>query len=459
MQPASQPEIFSVSQLTKELKNLLENRYQFVRIIGEISNLKTPFSGHSYFTLKDDSAQLQAVLFKQRKRFVDLEMKDGQQVICFGRITVYEPRGNYQLIIDSIEPSGAGQIQLQFEKIKKKLAAQGYFDEERKRPIPQYPEKIAVISSPTGAAFADFLKIVQLRRANVHIQLYPVRVQGESAAPEIAKAIQELDNGQNHEVIVLIRGGGSLEDLQPFNDERVADAICAATLPIVTGIGHQIDYTIADFCADYRCPTPTAAAEHLIADTRALQRQLGINRNRLLLTMRHQLHTLEQQLHYHMRSLRDVTRLLTSADHRLQLSQARMLSAMDEQLAAAASRLEQNSYRLQLHSPQGKITLNQNRLEAVEQRLQQAMAQLLERNTRHLGSTAALLQSVSPLATLARGYSITRKKSATGALTVVRTASEASPGEKVEVLLHGGTLHCLVEKSAPKQGDQTGIKA
>lgn len=457
MSPRTLPEIFSVSQLTKEIKIFFENNYRFIKIIGEVSNLKTPFSGHSYFTLKDDEAQLQAVLFKQRKRFIAKKLSDGQQVICFGQITVYEPRGNYQLIVDSIEPAGAGTIQLEFERLKKRLAAQGYFDEERKQPIPQYPGKIAVISSATGAAFADFLKIVQLRSAGVHIQLYPVRVQGEQAPEEIAQAIRELDASRNHDVIALIRGGGSLEDLQAFNTEQVADAIFRAQRPIITGIGHQINFTIADFCADYRCPTPTAVAEYLIADNTLLKRQLNNLNNRLYSTMRHQLNTAEQRLRYYRRSLGSIRRQMTDAEHKLQLRHAQMLSAMSDVLIAANKHLERAAHQLQLLSPHGKIFLAHNQLESLKQRIHQALFHTLEKKKRELGGTAALLHSVSPLATLARGYSITRKKTEDGTLAVLRSAHEATPGDTVEILLQQGILLCTVEKS--EQKDTTHISS
>ncbi len=435
----------SVSQITTKIKNYLENSYRFVRIIGEISNLKTPFSGHSYFTLKDDSAQLQAVLFKQRKRFVDTVLEDGIQVVCFGQITVYEPRGSYQLVVDSVEPAGSGKLQIEFEALKKKLAEQGYFDEQKKQPIPRFPQKIAVISSPTGAAFADFLKIVQLRGAGVHIQLYPTRVQGEKAPEEIANAIQELDRLQQHDVLVLIRGGGSLEDLQAFNDKRVADAVFQASLPVVSGIGHQIDFTITDFCADQRCPTPTAAAEFLIADRKVLRRQLDIQRNRLVSTIRNQIEKAEQQLQYCRYKLLNSAGQLTRARHQLQLRHAHLISSIATQLTTTEKQLQHYAYRLQLCSPHKQIATAASRLTTVKQQLSQAIRYILQTNQHHLEAKAVLLNSVSPLATMSRGYSITRKRDTQQQAAVIRSAQEVCPGESVEILLYQGTLHCLVK--------------
>ncbi len=447
MAQLSAARIFTVGEITEKIKTFLEKNYRFIRITGEISNLKTSFAGHSYFTLKDNSAQLQAVLFKQQKRFVDTALADGQKVVCFGRITVYQPRGSYQLVVDSVEPAGTGKIRLEFEKVKARLAAQGYFDEEKKQPIPQFAEKVAVISSPKGAAFADFLKIIRLRGANMHIQLYPVTVQGESAPVEIASAISELDSLCDHDVLVLIRGGGSLEDLQAFNDERVATAIFSARLPIVTGIGHQIDFTIADFCADHRCPTPTAAAEYLASDSSALQRQLHILRSRIISRIRHQLESAEQRLRLHSRSLAEIPRQFAAAEHRVALCHTRINAAVYGNINAAENKIRNQSYRLQLNAPDKKITAAENNLSSLQQRLQQGMIQSLDNNSNKLEKTAALLHSVSPLATLARGYAVAGKKEGRQNFQIITRAEDTSPGEKIEVLLHQGRLECVVEKT------------
>ncbi len=453
-QPPS-AKIFTVGEITEKIKTFLEKNYRFIRITGEISNLKTSFAGHSYFTLKDSSAQLQAVLFKQQKRFVDTALDDGQKVICFGRITVYEPRGSYQLVVDSVEPAGAGKIRLEFERVKAQLAAQGYFDEERKQPIPQFAEKVAVISSPNGAAFADFLKIIRLRRANMHIQLYPVAVQGENAPVEIAAAIKALDSLHRHDVLVLIRGGGSLEDLQAFNDKRVAEAIFSAKLPIMTGIGHQIDFTIADFCADHRCPTPTAAAEYLASDSSALQRQLHTLRSRLISRIRHQLESEEQRLRFHRRSLAEIPRQFAAAEHQITLCHTRINAAVCGQISIMQNRIKDQSYRLQLNAPDKKITAGENSLFSLQQRLQQRMMQSLDNNRNKLEKMAALLHSVSPLATLARGYAVARKKVGRQNFQVITRAETTSSGEQIEVLLHQGKLECLIEKTFPAEENIT----
>jgi exodeoxyribonuclease VII large subunit len=295
--------ILTVSQLTRSIKTILEKEYRFVRISGEISNLKTPFSGHSYFTLKDGSSQIRGVLFKQQKRFVELTLKDGQEVVCFGRVTVYEPRGEYQLVIDNVDLFGTGRLQAEFERLKRKLSDRGYFSASIKKPLPAYPGRIVIISSPTGAAIQDFLKSTRNRQSPLHIQILPVRVQGTEAAGEIARAIQTANSIKDVDIIVLCRGGGSLEDLWAFNEEKVADAIHLSEIPIVTGIGHEIDFTIADFCADYRCPTPTGVAEKIVPDSHTLLHHIRTLQNSQRNRVQRKITFLDRQLQNSLRVL------------------------------------------------------------------------------------------------------------------------------------------------------------
>ena len=263
--------VYSVSALTRELKNLVESKYRFIQVQGEVSNLKRPYSGHSYFTLKDDRAQLRAVLFKGNSRYLQKPIEDGQQVICHGRISIYEPRGDYQLIVDTVDFQGSGLLQVKFEELKKKLAAEGLFDPDKKQPVQKFPREIVLVTSPTGAAVHDFLKIWRKRDVPCNILLFPVRVQGSGAADEISQAITTVNKHfPQVDCIVMCRGGGSLEDLWAFNEEVVARSIAESRLPVVSAIGHEIDFTISDFCADIRAATPTAAAEQLIPDRRQL---------------------------------------------------------------------------------------------------------------------------------------------------------------------------------------------
>ncbi|TAK53209.1 MAG: exodeoxyribonuclease VII large subunit, partial [Bacteroidetes bacterium] len=256
--------IISVSDLTRRIKSVLETDFTNVAISGEISNFKRHSSGHLYFTLKDQSAQISGVLWRGRAAYLSFTPQDGMKVIARGNVTVYEPRGQYQLDVISLQPLGVGELQLAFERLKQKLAAEGLFDEERKRPLPQYPERIGIVTSPTGAAIQDMLNIISRRYPVAEVILYPVNVQGAGAAAEIAEAVEDFNSYGSIDVLIVGRGGGSLEDLWAFNEEIVARAIFASEIPVVSAVGHEIDFTIADFVADLRAPTPSAAAELVV---------------------------------------------------------------------------------------------------------------------------------------------------------------------------------------------------
>ncbi|TKB11096.1 exodeoxyribonuclease VII large subunit [Desulforhopalus sp. IMCC35007] len=437
--------ILTVSQLTTAIKNNLENEYRFVRISGEISNVKTPFSGHSYFTLKDANAQIRAVLFKQQKRFVALKLADGQDVVCFGRVTVYEPRGEYQLVVDSVELFGAGQLQQEFERLKEKLAAQGYFETRYKKAIPAFPKNIIVISSPTGAALQDFLKIVRMRQAPLQIKIIPTLVQGKDAPADICRALILAEKQPETDVIVLCRGGGSLEDLWAFNDEQVADAIFRCPIPIITGIGHEIDFTIADFCADFRAPTPTAAAETLSADSASLMLQIDSCKKRLQRMIGQKFGAIQMQLNHSIKLLGGLTSRLASGEHRLNMSQSYLQQAMNEYLSTLENRVNLRRAQLEAQAPVAKVRLQERQLSHLKKALLGNMKHIITRHEAKLGTQAALLNSVSPLATLARGYSVVRKRDITGKLSSVVTDSAAvNAGDRVHILLHQGQLDCLV---------------
>lgn len=439
--------ILTISEITRAIKNNLEKQYRFIRVCGEISNLSTPYSGHSYFVLKDDTAQIRGVLFKQQKRFVDLSLANGQQVICFGRITVYEPRGEYQLVIDSIQLEGEGQLQLAFENLKKKLQGKGYFDNDRKKSLPQFPEKIAIITSPTGAAIQDFLKIDTLRNSKVHIQILPVRVQGTQAASEIRDALRLANKLDDIDIIVLCRGGGSLEDLWAFNEEKVAKAIYDSKVPVVTGIGHEVDFTIADFCSDFRCPTPTGAAEKIIYNTNILTGELASLRNRLQRSIHHSYSSLGQKLLHHKLQLKSFTRRFDNESFRLQMSKSYITSAMSNALKQKADTLTLLSNRLYAQAPNHQIELQSHQVNFLLQQLKERMARIIDQKEAALIHGAKLLNSVSPLATLERGYSITRKVSETNdGYQVITDTDQAEIGDRVNILLHRGELECEVKK-------------
>ena len=288
--------ILTVSELSERIKIVLEDTFIDLWVEGEISNLRTPASGHSYLTLKDEHSQIRAVLFKMQRRYLRFDPKDGMLVLARGRISLYEPRGEYQLVIDYMEPKGIGALQIAFEQLKVRLAQEGLFDGSRKRPLPMLPRGLGIVTSPTGAVIRDMLQILRRRFANLHICVYPVRVQGDGAAEEVAQGIEVLNRYPGIDVIIVARGGGSLEDLWAFNEETVARAIYVSKVPVISAVGHEIDYTIADFVADVRAPTPSAAAELVIRNKSELHAELQSMAHRLERGMQHRLEALRARL-------------------------------------------------------------------------------------------------------------------------------------------------------------------
>ena len=449
----SGPEILTVSQISRSIRNLLEGEFRFVRVSGEISNLSRPYSGHSYFTLKDEGAQLRAVLFKGQQRFLAEEIRDGRQVVCHGRISVYEPRGDYQLIVDTIDFHGAGLLQLQFEELKRRLAAEGLFDEERKKAIPAFPKKITLITSPSGAAVHDFLKIWRNRSWGATIQIFPVRVQGAGAAEEIAKAITRInrikttDTSLRPDIIVLCRGGGSLEDLWAFNEECVARAIAGSALPIVSAIGHEVDFTIADFCADLRAPTPTGAAEQLIPDKARVKSQVLLCKKQLATLLLQKINDYSRQVSQNRRLLGDLGMTLSHFTLQIDHSTSRLTHSLERLLQEQTLRLEKTLSRLQRQSPTTRVTIQSERLRHASEKLCQQIQVLLQQKRAAFFAQAALLDTVSPLATLARGYAIVRrKKSEKQQEEIISRSGQVHPGEAIEIVLHDGRLECEVNR-------------
>ena len=440
--------VYTVESLTRELKNLVENKYRFVRVQGEISGLKRPFSGHSYFTLKDPSAQLKAVLFKGSARYLAQDIADGQQVVCHGRLSIYEPRGEYQLIVDSVDFQGAGLLQQRFEKLKNKLAQDGLFSAERKKQIPGFPKEIVILTSPSGAAVHDFLKIWRKRAFPTNISIFPVRVQGTEAAGEIATALTTVNREYaDSDLVVLCRGGGSLEDLWAFNEEIVARAIARSALPVVSAIGHEVDFTISDFCADMRAATPTAAAEALIPDSSNLRDQIQRFRN----TLSTSIYTLIEDSYYRVnqnrRLLGDLDFLFTNVSLRLDHATDKLQNVISKRLEKEQSRSNELASRLQNNSPLARLGFQQQRLTFVAEKLHLHIERFLNDLQERLGRHASLLDAVSPLATLARGYSITSKIDPTsGKKSVIQRSDELQSGDQIEVRLHKGKIQCEVSK-------------
>lgn len=445
-------QILTVSELNGSIRSLLENRFPFVSVTGEISNLHRPYSGHFYFTLKDQHAQIKAVLFKTQQRYLTETPKDGVHVVCRGRISVYEPRGEYQLLVDTIEIHGAGALQQAFAQLKSRLAAEGLFDEHLKRSLPRIPRHITLITSPQGAAVHDFIRIATRRYPPIRIAVYPVTVQGEQAAADMIQALADINAKLATDVIVLCRGGGSLEDLWTFNDEQLARAIRGSALPVVSAVGHEIDFTIADFAADLRAPTPSAAAELLVPDSVSLQKNVEACRARLRRTMQTRIDRYGQRLllaRHHLETMpHPLDRLMFQVD---QMSLSLELS-IKTALAEKRHRLDHAIFRLEQRNPAHRLTLYRQRLDGLMGRLVQAASSLLQAKQEHFIRAAGVLHAVSPLATLARGYAIVRT---TGTKKRIVTAeSQVKIGEQVEVILHQGELRCKVEAKGEDKGQR-----
>ncbi|WP_318454789.1 exodeoxyribonuclease VII large subunit [Photobacterium leiognathi] len=436
--------IYTVSSLNAQVRLILENEMGVVWLIGELSNFSMPVSGHWYFTLKDSRAQVKCAMFKCSNRHVTFKPGNGNQVLVKARLSLYEPRGDYQLIIESMQPEGDGRLQQQFEQLKMSLAAEGLFAQSLKKALPDQPKRVGIITSKTGAALHDILHVLQRRDPSLPIVIYPTMVQGEGAAISIAQAIGRANARQECDVLIVGRGGGSLEDLWAFNEEIVARTIAASQIPIVSAVGHEVDVTIADFVADVRAPTPSAAAE-LISRDMTYQTQL-LDRKRQQL--RHAItaylsQSLRQttQLQHRLERQHPQLRLNLQQQHLDEISQ-RLTQAMARKLQKHQQHIEHNNYKLSLYSPASLVRNAQRNLERSEQRLYDALDRKLL-NARHkLAVAAEKLETVSPLATLARGYSITRNEQG----DVIRKASQVKAGDTLITTVTDGEIHSSVIK-------------
>lgn len=435
--------IYTVSQLTNEIKNLLERNFEYIWVEGEISNLRIPTSGHIYFTLKDETAQIRAVMFRLQSRLLKFEPVDGLQVISYGRISVYEPRGEYQLIVDYLEPKGLGALQLAFEQLKEKLAQEGLFDPAHKKPIPRLPQRIGIITSPTGAAIRDMLKIIERRYANIHILIYPVRVQGPGAAQEIAQAIKELNEWPNIDVIIVGRGGGSLEDLWAFNEEIVARAIFSSRVPVISAVGHEIDYTIADFVADLRAPTPSAAAELVVQEKIELLEGLANLNNRLFHNLRSFLEIKKEKLQSFIYRLIDPRKKLS--DQRLHIDDLshRLFKALSQTLLKKKEIFQFKRDSLFLHHPGRQIGQASLHLQQLFRQMILAVKGEIRLLRQKWQNCSEKLNALNPLAILERGYSIAwllpRDE-------IIKDASLLKAEDKVRIKVHKGEFTAKVEK-------------
>ncbi|MEM9207713.1 MAG: exodeoxyribonuclease VII large subunit [Pseudomonadota bacterium] len=445
MESDASPAPLTVSQLNREAKGLLESGIGRLWIEGEVSNLAKPASGHVYFRLKDSRAQVAAAWFRQRQRGPTIGLKNGDQILAYGQISLYEARGDFQLIIEQVEPAGEGILKRQYEKLRNKLADEGLFDESRKQPLPTLPMRVGVVTSPSGAAVRDILTVMARRFPSIPVVIYPSAVQGEAAAPALIDAIETANRRRECDVLIVGRGGGSLEDLWGFNDEALARCIAASELPIVSAVGHEVDFTIADFVADARAPTPSGAAEIVVPDRRTWIQRLAADFRRLSRSQQRLLESREQFLDHLQRRLVGANPARRLAEQRASLREltGRLRARMRELSMQRRQQLATLDARLKQQSPARRLQASSSQLELLAARLKQAIGQVLSDQQHRLALSARALHSVSPLATLQRGYAIVLDAQSGKALT---DASGVSAGDRIEARLAEGALHARVER-------------
>jgi len=444
----TQPDILTVSQLNHLTREIIEAHFPLIWLQGEISNLARPASGHWYFTLKDEQAQVRCAMFRMKNRLLGFSPENGMQVLVRARVSFYEARGEFQLIVEQMEAAGDGMLRQRFLRLKESLAARGWFDESHKKPLPTLPQRVGIITSASGAALRDILSVLRRRFANLPLLVLPVTVQGEGAAASIVKAIQQAQASGLFDVLILARGGGSMEDLWCFNDESLALAIYQCEIPIVTGIGHEIDFTIADFVADIRAPTPSAAAEMVAPDQQALLAQVRHAYLRLRQRSQLVLQLKAQQLRACRQALRHPSQQLLFKAQRIDELEQRLQGQIQRRLERARSRLDTLQQRLRAFHPGRDIQRQRERLDRLQRELGKSIRrQLAERQT-HLGVYVRQLDAVSPLATLARGFAIARKPDQPA---ILRDTDTLKAGDRVQIQLAKGAFQADIVSIEPEQ--------
>jgi exodeoxyribonuclease VII large subunit len=433
----------TVTELTADIRSVLESGFADVAVEGELSNCKLWHTGHLYFTLKDAGAQIRGVMFRSAVRTLKFRAEDGQHVVARGRLSVYDAKGEYQIVCEALEPKGLGALQLAFEQLKKRLDQAGLFDPARKRPLPVLPRKIGVVTSLDGAAIRDILSVLAKRYPQAHVVIRPARVQGDGAAQEVARGLQMIARVEGVDVVIVARGGGSIEDLWAFNEEVVARAIAACPVPVISAVGHETDVTIADFVADFRAPTPSAAAERVVARrdefVARIDRQcerLGAALGRRLLVLRSRVHTLDSS-----RGLARVPATLALRSRHVGELAQHLRRALADGVRARTRRLIATERALERHDPRRRLAETATRLTAGRARLNAAIERRRSRDIGRFGAVAGRLESLSPLAVLGRGYAVCWDESRT---RVIRTVSDVATGDTVRVTLAEGELTCEV---------------
>ncbi len=443
---SAQRDIYSVSRLNREVRMLLEQGFARVWLEGELSNIARPSSGHVYFTLKDERAQIRAAMFRNRSQSLRFTPEEGTQALVRAKVSLYEPRGDYQLIVEHMEEAGDGALRRAFEELKQRLAAEGLFTPETKQTLPVLPQRIGVITSPSGAAIRDVLSVLRRRFPAIPVLVYPVPVQGADAAARIADSIRLASDRGDCDVLILTRGGGSLEDLWTFNEEVVARAVHACRIPLVSAIGHEIDFTIADFVADQRAPTPSAAAELVSPDQQEWLSRFNTLASRLENRLRQALSLGTQQAGWLQKRLqqRHPGQYLRQQSQRLDQLEQRSCFIVNKNISDLQAELNEISGRLKRLSPVHGIAQQQLRQAALAHRIGSAVQRLLTEKQRRLALSSRALNAISPLATLERGYAIVSRLPERH---ILHQASKVKPGDQVEARLSEGVLLCTVEQT------------
>ena len=438
--------IFTVTELTVRVRDLLEEQFFEIWVEGELSNCKVWNTGHLYFTLKDSASQLRGFMFRSALRYLKFKPADGLRVVARGKLSVYEPKGEYQFVCEHLEPHGLGARQLAFDQLKKRLQEEGLFDPARKRPLPALPRKIGIVTSLDGAAIRDIIKVLRRRYANAHLVICPARVQGEDAAPEIARALRQIARVPGVDVVIVGRGGGSLEDLWAFNEESVARAIARVPVPVISAVGHETDVTIADFVADVRAPTPSAAAELVVAAKNEFFDRIDRLRDRLRAAERGRVQSLSRRIH--VATSRPAfagfpARLAMRGRQTAELSHA-LARLMRAGVAARERRRQQLERQLATFDLGRRLSVIRTRLVGADGRLTVAARRRQHRAVAQLGNAAGRLETLSPLAVLGRGYAVAWNEDRT---RILRDATTVSPGDTVHVTLSNGELECEVRST------------
>lgn len=439
--------VFTVSGITTRIKSLLEESFSFVWVEGEISNLRIPSSGHVYFTVKDANAQIAAVMFKGQTKALKFAIKDGLSVTGLGRITVYEPRGSYQIIFEYLEPKGVGSLQLAFEQLKEKLLSEGLFDQTRKKPLPFMPSRISVITSPTGSVIRDIITVSKRRFPSAHIEVVPASVQGSSAASQLVEALRLLKERDKTDIIIIARGGGSIEDLAPFNTEELARAISASKIPVISAVGHETDFTICDFVADLRAPTPSAAAEIALPDARDLSSLNDNLKSRLINSFGrninfHRIHyaSLSKRLVDPRKKVQDLILKVDDLTARLHRAASVFTDKRKSRVDILKNRLISGKFVSDIRS------LEYRRL-MLDERLKASAANLIKGRKAVISRLEATLEALSPMSVLSRGYSITRTIPGN---KVIHETGDVSKGSLIETVLYSGKIVSRVEDKEEK---------